>query len=59
MWKQNLLEEIQVGEGIIIISEDENVRLSGVKFFNETQRDDFIEDLSIVVNDGEILEKTI
>ncbi|MFI3804953.1 MULTISPECIES: DEAD/DEAH box helicase family protein [Vagococcus] len=59
IWKQNLLEEIQVGEGIIIISEDENVRLSGVKFFNETQRDDFIEDLSIVVNDGEILEKTI
>lgn len=59
MWKQNLLEEIQVGEGITIIGEDENVRLSGVKFYNETQRDDFIEDLSVVVNNGESLEKTI
>lgn len=59
LWKQNLLEEIQVGEGITIMGEDENVRLSGVKFYNEIQRDDFIEDLSIVVNDGENLEKTI
>lgn len=59
MWKQTLLEEIQVGEGITILGEDENVRLSGVKFFNELQRDDFIEDLSEVVNDGENLEKLI
>lgn len=59
MWKQTLLEKIQVGEGITILGEDENVRLSGVKFFNELQRDDFIEDLSEVVNDGESLEKLI
>lgn len=59
LWKQELLEEIQVGEGISIIGEDENLKLSGVKFFNEVQRDEFIEELSKVVNDGERLEKMI
>lgn len=59
IWKQDLLEEIKVGGGISIISEDENVRLSGVKFYNHEQRDDFIEDLSVVINDGESLEKQI
>lgn len=42
-----------------VISEDENVRLSGVKFYNHEQRDDFIEDLSVVINNGESLEKQI
>lgn len=59
LWKQDLLEEIQVGKGISIIAEDDKVRLSGVKFFNEIRRDDFIDDLSIVVNDGERLEKNL
>ncbi|HCM89020.1 MAG TPA: hypothetical protein DIS85_03885 [Vagococcus sp.] len=59
MWKQKLLEEIQIGEGIRIIGEDENVRLSSVKIFNDKQRDDFIEDLSNVVNDGESLESKL
>ncbi|MGM0283767.1 MULTISPECIES: DEAD/DEAH box helicase family protein [Enterococcus] len=59
LWKQNLLEEIQIGEGISIIGEDENVKLSGVKFFNHSQRDEFIEDLSNVINDGNSLEKKL
>ena len=59
IWKQELLEEIQVGEEIKIISEDENIRLSGVKFFNHELRDSFIDDLSHVANDGESLEKRI
>lgn len=59
LWKQELLEEIQVGERISLIGEDENLKLSGVKFFNEIQRDEFIEELSKVVNDGERLGKMI
>ncbi|MCI0130030.1 DEAD/DEAH box helicase family protein [Vagococcus sp. CY53-2] len=59
LWKQTLLEEIQAGEGITIIGEDNTVRLSGVKFFNQDQRDEFVDDLSNVVNDGEYLEQQL
>lgn len=59
LWKQDLLKKIQVGKGISIIGEDDKVRISGVKFFNETRRDDFIDDLSSIINDGERLEKNM
>ena len=59
LWKQDMLEEIQVGDGIKIINENDDVRLSGVKFFNHSQYDEFIEDLSKVVNNGDSFEKLI
>lgn len=55
-WKQRMLEKINDKDRIVIIGEDENIRLVGVKFFADGRRQEFIEDFEEKINDGELLE---
>lgn len=50
-WKQEMLEVIS-GSDIEFIGEDDNIRLVGVKFYNNKSKRDFVNDLSKKVNDG-------
>ncbi|HBI2045574.1 TPA: DEAD/DEAH box helicase family protein [Enterococcus faecalis] len=54
-WKQEMLYEIN-GTDLEIIGENDNVRLIGVKFYNHTNKQVFINELSEKVNDGESLD---
>lgn len=54
-WKQDMLNEIN-GSDIEIIGENEEVRLFGVKFYNEDNEREFIHELSEKVNGGNSLD---
>lgn len=56
-WKQDMLEVINP-ENIILLDADEDIRLIGIKFFADSQRDIFINDFSSKLYDGEPLEDT-
>lgn len=57
-WKQEMLYEIN-GSDIEIIGENEEVRLIGLKFYNEDNEREFINELSEKVNDGNSLDKKV
>lgn len=54
-WKQDMLNEINDSD-LEIIGENEAVRLFGVKFYNEDNEREFINELSEKVNDGSPLD---
>lgn len=55
-WKQKMLADIN-DPSLIVIDSDENVRLVGVKFFADSQRQDFHDDFSEKLYDGQALEE--
>ncbi|MGC2992873.1 DEAD/DEAH box helicase family protein [Enterococcus faecalis] len=57
-WKQEMLYEIN-GSDIEIIGENEEVRLIGLKFYNEDNEREFINELSEKVNDGNSLDNKV
>ncbi|NTR28620.1 type III restriction endonuclease subunit R, partial [Enterococcus faecium] len=57
-WKQEILYEIN-GSDIEVIGENEDVRLIGLKFYNEDNEREFINELSEKVNDGKSLDNKI
>lgn len=54
-WKEGMLAEIN-DSNLIVIDTDDNVRLVGIKFFADSQRQEFIQDFSDRLFDGEQLE---
>ncbi|CAI3383693.1 hypothetical protein [Enterococcus cecorum] len=54
-WKQEMLYALN-GSDIEIIGENDNVKLVGVKFYNNKNKRGFISDLSEKINDGVILD---
>lgn len=54
-WKERMLETLSDVERIII-DENEDVRLVGIKFFANSQMNEFISDMQNKLNDGEPLE---
>lgn len=54
-WKERMLETLNDRE-LIIIDENEDVRLVGIKFFANSQMDAFINDMQDKLNGGEPLE---
>ncbi|VAU68667.1 Uncharacterized protein conserved in bacteria [Klebsiella pneumoniae] len=54
-WKERMLETLNE-EDRIIIDENEDVKLIGIKFFANSQMDEFISDIQDKINDGEPLE---
>ena len=54
-WKQEMLYALN-GSDIEIIGENDNVKLVGVKFYNNKNKREFISDLSEKINDGVILD---
>jgi len=54
-WKQEMLYEIN-GSDIEVIGENEDIRLIGLKFYNEENEREFINELSEKVNDGVLLD---
>lgn len=54
-WKERMLETLNDRERIVI-DENENVRLVGIKFFADSQMDAFISDIQDKLNNGEPLE---
>lgn len=56
-WKERMLEKINDSKEIVIIGEDDNIRLVGIKFFADSQRQEFIKDLENRIYDGEQLEE--
>ena len=54
-WKEQMLETLNDKERIVI-DEDEDVRLVGIKFFANTKMNAFISDMQDKLNDGEPLE---
>lgn len=54
-WKQEMLYEINDSD-VKIIGENEEVRLLGLKFYNEENEREFINELSEKVNDGVLLD---
>ncbi|MBE9910835.1 DEAD/DEAH box helicase family protein [Enterococcus mundtii] len=57
-WKQEMLYEIN-GSDIEVIGENEDVRLIGLKFYNEDNKREFINELSEKVNDGNSLDNLV
>ncbi|GMC12108.1 DEAD/DEAH box helicase family protein [Enterococcus faecalis] len=57
-WKQEMLYEIN-GSDIEVIGENEDVRLIGLKFYNEDNEREFINELSEKVNDGNSLDNLV
>ena len=57
-WKQEMLYEIN-GSDIEIIGENEDVRLIGLKFYNEDNEREFINELSEKVNDSNSLDNKV
>ncbi|RXF30325.1 DEAD/DEAH box helicase [Enterococcus faecalis] len=57
-WKQEMLYEIN-GSDIEVIGENEEVRLIGLKFYNEDNEREFINELSEKVNDGNSLDNKV
>ncbi|EOI6494615.1 DEAD/DEAH box helicase family protein [Enterococcus hirae] len=57
-WKQEMLYEIN-GSDIEVIGENEDVRLIGLKFYNEDNEREFINELSEKVNDGNSLDSLV
>ncbi|MBX9006169.1 type III restriction endonuclease subunit R, partial [Enterococcus faecalis] len=58
VWKQEMLYEIN-GSDIEVIGENEEVRLIGLKFYNEDNEREFINELSEKVNDGNSLDNKV
>lgn len=54
-WKERMLETIN-RKDLIIIDENEDVRLVGIRFFAESNRDEFIKDFGDKLYDGKPLE---
>jgi len=54
-WKERMLETLNE-EDRIIIDENEDVKLIGIKFFANSQMDEFISDIQDKINGGEPLE---
>ncbi|MGX7174538.1 DEAD/DEAH box helicase family protein [Enterococcus ratti] len=57
-WKQKMLYEINDSD-LEVIGENEEVRLIGMKFYNEDNEREFIDELSEKVNDGEFLDNKV
>lgn len=57
-WKQEMLYKIN-GSDIEVIGENEEVRLIGLKFYNEDNEREFINELSEKVNDGNSLDNKV
>lgn len=55
-WKENMLAKIN-DSNLIVIESAENVRLVGIKFFADSQRQAFIQDFSEKLYDGKQLEE--
>ena len=56
-WKERMLETLNDRERIVI-DENEDVRLVGIKFFANSQMDAFVTDMQNRLNEGEPLETT-
>lgn len=54
-WKQEMLYALNDSE-IKIIGENDNIQLVGVKFYNNKNKREFINELSEKINDGEVLD---
>ena len=54
-WKERMLETLNDRERIVI-DENEDIRLVGIKFFANSQIDPFVSDMQNKLNDGESLE---
>ena len=54
-WKERMLETIN-RKDLIILDENEDVRLVGIRFFAESKRDEFIKDFEAKLYDGKPLE---
>ena len=54
-WKERMLETLNDRERIVI-DENEDIRLVGIKFFANSQIDTFVSDMQNKLNDGESLE---
>lgn len=54
-WKQEMLYALN-GSDIEIIGENDNVKLVGIKFYNNKNKREFISDLSEKINEGVILD---
>jgi type III restriction enzyme len=54
-WKERMLADINDPD-LIVIDSDENVRLVGIKFFADSQRQAFHDDFSAKLYDGQPLE---
>lgn len=57
-WKQEMLYKIN-GSDIEVIGENKEVRLIGLKFYNEDNEREFINELSEKVNDGNSLDNKV
>lgn len=55
-WKEGMLETIN-NKDLMILDENENVRLVGIKFFANSKRKEFIEDFENKLFDGQSLEE--
>lgn len=56
-WKEKMLEKINNKE-CIILDDDKDIRLIGIKFFSNKQRQEFIYDMENKLYDGQKLEDT-
>lgn len=54
-WKQEMLYAMNDSD-IKIIGENDNIKLVGVKFYNNKNKREFVNDLSEKINDGEVLD---
>ena len=54
-WKERMLETIN-DQDLIILDENEDIRLVGIKFFADSKRQDFIKDFEDKLYDGKQLE---
>ncbi|HCU0194031.1 TPA: DEAD/DEAH box helicase family protein [Proteus mirabilis] len=54
-WKEGMLEALN-GRERVVIDENDNVRLVGIKFFANCRMDEFITDMQNKLNEGETLE---
>ena len=54
-WKQEMLYALNDSE-IKIIGENDNIQLVGVKFYNNKNKREFVNELSEKINDGEVLD---
>lgn len=55
-WKERMLETIN-NQDLIILDENEDIRLVGIKFFADSKRQDFIKDFEDKLYDGKPLEE--
>lgn len=56
-WKEEMLEAIN-SDNIILLEEEDNIRLIGIKFFANSRRDEFINDFSRKLYNGKSLEES-